>query len=75
MSIQSTQARQIADNPIWPEIKIKLRELYIRQLVACDVQDIERIVSLKIQLNVIEDVFSSITNLCYDFSKNSELQL
>lgn len=72
MSILATQARQVADNPIWPAIQVKLRDLYVRQLVAADVQDIGRIISLKNKLNVLEDIFSTITNLCYEFSTKGD---
>lgn len=72
MSILATQARQIADNPVWPAIQVKLRDLYVRQLVAVDVQDIGGIISLKNKLNVLEDIFSTITNLCYEFSTEGE---
>lgn len=72
MSIIATQARQIADNPIWPAIQTKLRDLYVRQLVAADVSNMETIITAKNKLNVLEDVFATITNLCYEFASKGE---
>lgn len=72
MSILATQARQVADNPIWPAIQNKLRDLYIRQLVAADVSNMDAIITAKQKLCVLEDVFSTITNLCYEFSSSNE---